>query len=21
VHFCEFDPPRQRTFYVKVVGG
>ena len=21
VYFCEFDPPRQRRFYVKVVGG
>jgi len=20
VYFCEFDPPRQRRFYVKVVG-
>jgi secondary thiamine-phosphate synthase enzyme len=21
VYFCEFDPPRNRTFYVKVIGG
>jgi secondary thiamine-phosphate synthase enzyme len=21
VYFCEFDPPRNRTFYVKVLGG
>ena len=21
VYFCEFDPPRQRKFYVKVIGG
>jgi len=21
MYFCEFDPPRQRRFYVKVVGG
>ena len=21
VYFCEFDPPQQRRFYVKVVGG
>ena len=21
IYFCEFDPPRQRKFYVKVVGG
>ena len=21
VYFCEFDPPRSRKFFVKVVGG
>ena len=21
IYFCEFDPPRNRTFYVKVIGG
>ena len=21
LYFCEFDPPRQRKFYVKVLGG
>ncbi|MDR3051549.1 MAG: secondary thiamine-phosphate synthase enzyme YjbQ, partial [Oscillospiraceae bacterium] len=21
IYFCEFDPPRNRTFYVQVIGG